>query len=53
VVGPVSIDRLTRDALLAKTEILINVAGAVVDHEHIQKQPVRRLSVKCRGGKFG
>jgi hypothetical protein len=47
VVGSVSIDHVTHDVLFAKTEILIKVAGAVVGHEHVQKQPVRRMFAEC------
>ena len=47
MVGSVSIDRITHDALFAKTEIFINVAGAVIGHEHVQKQPVRRMFSEC------
>jgi hypothetical protein len=47
VIGSISIDRVAHDALFAKTEILINVAGAVIGHEHVQKQPVRRMFAEC------
>ena len=47
MVGSVSIDHVTHDALFSKTKALINMPGAVIGHEHIQKQPVRGIFAEC------
>ena len=47
MVGSIAIDRVAHDALFPEAKRLINMAGSVIGHEDVQKEPVCTMLAKC------
>jgi hypothetical protein len=46
MIGSVTIDRVTHNALFAEAKGLIDMAGTVIVYEDVQKEPVRAIFAK-------
>ena len=47
MVGSIAIERVAHDALFLEAKGLINMAGAVIGHEDVQKEPVCTVLAEC------
>ena len=47
MIGSIAIDRVAHDALFPEAKRLINMAGAVIGHEDVEKEPVCAVLAKC------